>query len=143
MDNIILPIFDDSENEPQNDLKNKTVNYILQMINLRDQLRINHWQTSIYSHHKLADELIDEITEFIDNIAEYTFGLFGKPTINTFEMSLFDTKLKNIQNVLNLVEDANKEMIAEYNLTEHEGMKAYLSDFDKVIQKYKYLFDFE
>ena len=34
-------------------------------------LKLFHWQTLSYAHHKASDELYDRLTDFIDNLVEY------------------------------------------------------------------------
>ena len=44
------------------------------LLSFRDQLKIYHWQTSVYSRHKVVDELVDEMTKQMDKFIETLQG---------------------------------------------------------------------
>jgi DNA-binding ferritin-like protein len=49
------------------------------MMNLRDQVKIYHWETKIYSRHKASDELVDKLDKKIDEFVETYIGRYGHP----------------------------------------------------------------
>lgn len=57
----------------------------------RDQLKIYHWQTPLYSRHKSSDKLVDKITEKMDLFIETLQGSRGVrlslPDDNTIDFS--------------------------------------------------------
>lgn len=51
-----------------------------------DNTKMIHYSTGSNHGHELADEIRDNILDFVDSLAEQTFGYFGKPSFN--DMSL-------------------------------------------------------
>ncbi len=51
-----------------------------------DNTKMIHYSTDINHEHELADDLRDTILTFVDNLAEGTFGYYGRPSFN--DMSL-------------------------------------------------------
>ncbi len=136
----LVPIVNHNE-EPE--LKILTFNTLFKLMGLRDQLRINHWQTLNYAQHKEIDKLIDKVSNFIDDLGEYASGLFGRPQVETLENQLFDSKLKDALQVLEEITILNTDLIMNYKMTEYEGANALLSEFDSKLKKYKYLLTLE
>lgn len=62
---------------------NSFVNIIGPLIQLQQQLRIFHWQTSSYSQHKAFGKTYEALDGFIDEFVETYMGRFGKakPTV--------------------------------------------------------------
>lgn len=123
-------------------LTDKTFTFLLKLMNYRNQLIINHWQTIIFSEHKLTDDIVDDIDEMVDEIGESTMGTFNRPNID-----LFTSEIKNItqcptNELLNKIDEELLELIECYNDTPHEGIIALLSEFASKIKKYKYLITF-
>lgn len=67
-----------------NNLKKRSTskNYLHKIIpkfySFRQQLHIYHLQTDNYARHKAADELLDALTNFIDEFVEIYSGKYGK-----------------------------------------------------------------
>jgi len=47
------------------------------LLSFRDQLKIYHWQTHIYSRHKASDSIVDTMTEQMDRFMETLQGSRG------------------------------------------------------------------
>jgi hypothetical protein len=48
-------------------------------LNLRNQLKLYHWQTHVYSRHIATDKIITELDESIDSFVEIYIGKYGRP----------------------------------------------------------------
>ena len=48
---------------------------------LREQMKLYHWQTMLYSRHKATDESLKELDELIDLFVEVYMGKYGRPNI--------------------------------------------------------------
>jgi len=48
----------------------------------RQQLHVYHWQTKSYARHKASDQLLGELTDFIDSFMEIFFGKYGRVTFS-------------------------------------------------------------
>jgi hypothetical protein len=57
---------------------------------LRDQIKLYHWQTSLYARHKATDDVIKALDEHIDLFVEVYMGKYGRPhitkTTNTIQI---------------------------------------------------------
>ncbi len=54
------------------------VNFFLQM---REQIKVYHWQTKSYSRHKATDGVVDALDESIDKYVEVYMGKYGRPRL--------------------------------------------------------------
>jgi hypothetical protein len=52
------------------------------MMTLRDQVKIYHWQTMIYSRHIATNDLIPKLDTNIDQFIEVYIGKYGRPTFS-------------------------------------------------------------
>lgn len=120
-------------------LQEKTFDFLLNLMEYRDQLRMNHWQTTSYAEHKMTDGLIGEVTAYVDSIGEAALGVFGRPTITTKSCSISDINMCPSKKVLESLEGDVLEMLAEYKVTEHEGIISLLGELEAIVQKFKYL----
>ena len=51
------------------------VHFFLQ---LRDQIKLYHWQTRIYSRHIATDKILENLEKAIDSYVEVYFGKYGR-----------------------------------------------------------------
>lgn len=63
---------------------------------MRDQIKLYHWQTLIYSRHKATDDVIQSLDEHIDKFVEVYIGKYGRPKMSgktaTVHVSNFSEK---------------------------------------------------
>ena len=52
------------------------VNFFFEM---REQVKLYHWQTYSYSRHKATDEVIEKLDKNIDQFVEVYMGKYGRP----------------------------------------------------------------
>jgi hypothetical protein len=52
------------------------------MLTLRNQVKIYHWETKVFSRHKATDDLVDKLDDNIDKFVEVYIGKYGRPTLN-------------------------------------------------------------
>ena len=131
-----------SDNSYANDdksLTDKTFTFLLKLMNYRNQLVVNHWQTLSYSEHKLTDDVVEDISEVVDEIGETTMGTFNRPNIDKFTCDIKNITQFPTVDVLNKIDEELLELIECYDDTPHEGIVALLSDFSAKIKKYIYL----
>ena len=55
------------------------VNFFFQ---LREQIKLYHWQTHSYSRHKATDEVITALDTAIDEFVETYMGKYGRPKMS-------------------------------------------------------------
>jgi len=50
-------------------------------LQLRDQIKLYHWQTRIYARHVATDQALDHLEKRIDSFVEVYFGKYGRPRL--------------------------------------------------------------
>lgn len=66
------------------------VHFFFQM---REQIKLYHWQTKSYSRHKATDGVIDALDEHIDKYVEVYMGKYGRPRLTAQSNTV---KLQNL-----------------------------------------------
>ena len=56
------------------------VNFFFEM---REQIKLYHWQTDSFAQHKATDDLISSLDENIDTYVETYMGKYGRPKMTT------------------------------------------------------------
>jgi hypothetical protein len=51
------------------------------MMTIRDQVKLYHWQTHLFSRHKATDDLVDKLDTNIDTFVETYMGKYGRPKV--------------------------------------------------------------
>lgn len=50
-------------------------------LQLRDQLKLYHWQTRVYARHMATDKILDALDGTIDSFVEIYIGHHGRPRL--------------------------------------------------------------
>ena len=66
-------------------------------------IKLYHWETTIYSRHKASDKLHENLSESIDKFIEVYIGGYTRPTFT----STFSVKVKQL-NDTNIIEVLNE-----------------------------------
>lgn len=61
-------------------MSGQDINFFMTM---REQIKLYHWQTKIYSRHKATDNIIKELDENIDKYVEVYMGKYGRPKLTS------------------------------------------------------------
>jgi hypothetical protein len=56
------------------------VNFFFEM---RQQIKLYHWQTDCFAKHKATDDLVSSLDESIDTYVETYMGKYGRPKMTT------------------------------------------------------------
>jgi hypothetical protein len=51
-------------------------------LHLRDQIKLYHWQTRIYSRHIATDKILEKLDESIDSYVEIYAGKYGRSKVS-------------------------------------------------------------
>ena len=54
--------------------KNNNVNILAFMMSMNDTIKLYHWETRSYSHHKATDDLYESLSGLVDNFIEVLLG---------------------------------------------------------------------
>jgi len=87
------------------------------LMELQNQVKINHWQTKSYARHNAFDKLFEGLIDLIDTFAEAAMGKYGR-----FKLEEDDKTI----NLVNLNELDLKEMLQ----TSKEALIQWTSEFD-------------
>ena len=60
---------------------------------MRNQIKLYHWQTKLYSRHKATDNVIEALDKSVDKYVEVYMGKYGRMKMNT---STATTTVKNL-----------------------------------------------
>ena len=52
------------------------------LLNLRNQLKLYHWQTRVYSRHVAVDKVLETLDTLIDSYVEIYIGKYGRPKLS-------------------------------------------------------------
>jgi len=73
-----------------------SANDIQFFLTMRNQIKLYHWQTGLYSRHKGTDGVIEALDENIDKYVEVYMGKYGRPKMssrtNTIQIKNFSEK---------------------------------------------------
>ena len=96
------------------------VNFFFQM---REQIKLYHWQTKMYSRHNATDMVIESLDKNIDKYVEVYMGKYGRPKM---------TSRNNTIKVQNLTETSivkfTRQCIAVLNTSLVKGLKPFDTD---------------
>jgi hypothetical protein len=56
--------------------------------NMREQLKLYHWQTFSFARHKAVDDVLDALDELVDTYVETYMGKYGRPRMTSKNNSL-------------------------------------------------------
>ena len=48
---------------------------------MRQQIKLYHWQTHLYSRHKATDDVLDSLDKTVDEFVETYMGKYGRPKL--------------------------------------------------------------
>jgi hypothetical protein len=51
-------------------------------LHLRDQIKLYHWQTRVYSRHIATDKILEKLEKSIDSYVEIYIGKYGRPRVS-------------------------------------------------------------
>lgn len=75
--------------------------------NMREQIKLYHWQTHSFAQHKATDELLDNLDKTIDEYVETYMGKYGRPRVGTRNHS---TRIYNMnpKTIVRFIKDCAK-----------------------------------
>jgi hypothetical protein len=51
-------------------------------LNLRNHIKLYHWQTKVYARHMATDRILESIEKTIDSFVEIYIGKYGRPKLS-------------------------------------------------------------
>ena len=72
-------------------------------LQLRNQIKLHHWQTRIYARHIATDKMLESLEKSIDSFVEIYIGKYGRPRVTgkNAEITLHNLSEPGIIRVIN------------------------------------------
>ena len=72
-------------------------------LQLRNEIKLHHWQTHIYARHIATDNVLKSLEKLIDSFVEIYIGKYGRPRITgkNAELTLHNLSEPGIVRVIN------------------------------------------
>jgi hypothetical protein len=123
---------------------------LLTFMTILDQVKLYHWQTTLYSRHKATDELHSELSSLVDKFIETLHGRISwdtntpnyRITLNEDKCNIFLKNMKDskgvdlLKNIKNYLESNELKKILNNN-TELQNIR---DEMLGVVNKTNYLF---
>lgn len=77
--------------------------YILDLLQIQNQLKIFHWQTKSYARHNAYGQTYDDMSDLIDTFVEVCIGKHGRFSVNQSALELVDLNDETLKTFLNAV----------------------------------------
>jgi hypothetical protein len=75
--------------------------YILKLVQIQNQFRFLHWQTTFDAKHKAYGNVYESLDDFIDEFAEAMMGKYGRPEFpSEFSIMFQDIESLSMQNFI-------------------------------------------
>ena len=55
---------------------------VTEMLTIRNQIKVYHWQTKSFARHKATDDLTAKLDELVDTFVETYMGKYGRPKVS-------------------------------------------------------------
>ena len=81
-------------------------------LTMRNQIKLYHWQTGLYSRHKGTDGVIESLDGNIDKYVEVYMGKYGRPKMNS-RTGIVQVKNFTEKNAVAFVKACIQELIIE------------------------------
>lgn len=125
-----------------NELSYKTLDFCNELFGSYFRIREIHWNTHKMAKHKLCDDVMDSIIEYVDKLSEGMIGLEQRPGFDILKPVIpTSVDLTEILKVLR-----NKAQYLEQSLSsnsDYVGMVNILDDLITDLNEYVYLSTFE
>jgi len=79
---------------------------------MRNQIKLYHWQTGMYSRHKGTDDVVKSLDDNIDKFVEVYMGKYGRPKMSS-RNNVFTLKNLSEKNAVTFVKACIQELLEE------------------------------
>jgi len=79
---------------------------------IREQVKLYHWQTKMYPRHKATDDAISALDESIDKYVEIYMGKYGRPRV-TARTGVIHVKNLSEKQMVKFVKDVAQYLIED------------------------------
>lgn len=89
-----------------------SANAVQFFLTMRNQIKLYHWQTGMYSRHKGTDDVVNSLDENIDKFVEVYMGKYGRPKMSS-RNNLIALKNFSEKNAVVFVKACIRELLEE------------------------------
>jgi hypothetical protein len=118
--------------------------FIIKLVQLKNQFKFLHWQTFSYSKHKAYDQVQEDLDELIDEFVETMMGKYGRPEFPAeFAIMFQDINRLSMQNFLDNTIEFFLDMSNELDPSLDSDLLNIRDEMMGTINKLKYLLTLE
>lgn len=113
----------------------------LYMMYVRDQLKIYHWNTSIYARHVASDSFVSSLSDKMDRFIETLSGILNKK-IGLSPSSVIELRNENDKTIIDVLNEFRKYLTQDLGKTckNHTDLLNIRDDILGDVNKTLYLF---
>lgn len=109
-----------------------------------DVCKMIHYSTASNHEHELADSIRDNIIDFTDELAESTFGFYGKPKFSDMSIKLDVQSTNDLGKLCQFVVDIAEAIRKDFEKNDKlSGIVSLIDDFKKTMSKNVFLATFD
>lgn len=109
-----------------------------------DMCKMIHYSTASNHEHELADDIREAIINFTDELAESTFGFYGKPKFSDMSIKLDVQSTNDLGKLCQYVVDIAEAIRKDFeNNSKLSGIVSHIDDFKKDMSKNVFLATFD
>lgn len=125
-------------------MKEKICKTVFMLYLYADMTKMIHYSTEKNHIHELCDSVRDSIVNFADELAEQTFGFYGKPTFDEMSLNQPVHVTNDIGELCKHVIESIEYISTEYeNDNEHSNIISLIDDFKGDLRKAIFLSTFD
>ena len=117
-----------------------SLNFICKLEGYKTLLKNIHWSAPQLTYHREIDDLLDEVGEFQDIIAEASMGYLGEQ----FKMGDLKGIMANVSDPLAILKSIHSDTMSFYTTIKNDdtliGVVNAVNDFQQGLLKFLYLF---
>ena len=109
-----------------------------------DATKMIHYTTDGNHAHEMCDKIRNTIVDFADELAEQTFGYYGKPEFNDMNLEQNIYNEKDLNKICQRAIDVIEPLRTEFNKNEKlSGIVSLIDDFKGKLSKTSFLGTFD
>lgn len=125
-------------------MRKKICRTVFMLYQYADMTKMIHYSTEKNHIHELCDDVRDAIVDFADELAEQSFGFYGKPSFDEMDLNQPVNVTKEIDELCKHVLGSIGYLEKEYEGDdEHTNIISLIDDFKGKMRKFIFLSTFD
>jgi hypothetical protein len=117
--------------------------YVNQLLQIQQQLRIFHWQTKSYARHKAYGEAYDGLSDLIDDFVEIHMGKYGRFKVTNPSIEITNLSETSVKDFVNSSIDYLIGISAQLSSEKDTDLLNIRDEMLALLNKLKYLLTLE